>query len=138
MLVILDSDKAGSMESSRVLRKIGRGLGILVLAGTSTAANTDWPPLPSQGFISGRPAQATDVQNGDAIFVAAVQGKVIGKPLPIKIPQYAYVRDTHERVILVQAEDANGIKLFGVRGLDGKEAVVRDGDLELLGTQKPN
>ena len=47
------------------------------------------------------------------------------------------LRDTWERVILVQAEDANEIKLFGVRGLDGKEAVVKDGDLELLGTQKP-
>jgi hypothetical protein len=75
--------------------------------------------------------------NGDAVFVAAVKDVIVGKPLPISIPQYALLRNTHERVILVQAEEANGIKLFGVRGLDGKEAVVQDTDLELLGTERP-
>ena len=101
-------------------------------------ASPDWPTLPSTGFVTGRPAQKNDVANGDAVFVAAVKDVVIGKPLPITIPQYALLRDTKERVILVQAEEANGMKLFGVRGLDGKEAVVTDADLELLGTQKPS
>ena len=102
------------------------------------AASPDWPTLPSKGFVTGRPAHKNDVANGDAVFVAAVKDVVIGKPLSITIPQYALLRDTKERVILVQAEEANGMKLFGVRGLDGKEAVVTDADLELLGTQKPS
>lgn len=99
--------------------------------------SSEWPPLPSQGFITGRPAHQADVISGNAVFVAAIKDVVIGKPLPIPIPQYALMRDTHERVILVQAEAANGMKLFGVRGLDGKEAVVTEADLELLGTQMP-
>ena len=102
-----------------------------------TGASSDWPSLPSKGFIRARPAQMSDVSNGDAVFVAAVKDVVIGKPLPISIPQYALLHDKLERVIVVQAEEANGMKLFGVRGLDGKEAVVTETDLELLGTQTP-
>jgi hypothetical protein len=122
---------------STSLKKISRVLALFAIGGTTPGAASDWPPLPSKGFVAGRPAQKSDIANGDAVFVAAIKDVVIGKPLPIPIPQYALLRDTHERVILVQAEDANGIKLFGVRGLDGKEAVVKDTDLELLGTQKP-
>ncbi len=120
-----------------MLKKAARLLAFFALGGSAAGASSDWPPLPSRGFVTGRPAQASDVQNGDAVFVAAVKNVVVGKPLPIAIPQYALLRDTNERVILVQAEDANGIKLFGVRGLDGKEAVVKEADLELLGTWKP-
>ncbi|WP_131871209.1 MULTISPECIES: hypothetical protein [unclassified Bradyrhizobium] len=93
--------------------------------------------MPTYGFISGRPAQKEDVSKGDAIFVAAVNDVVIGKPLPLQIPQYALLRDKQERVILVQAEEANGIKLFGLRTLDGKEMVAKDTDVDLLGADKP-
>jgi hypothetical protein len=110
---------------------------LVVLGAASAAAAADWPPLPSSGFVAGRPAQKEDVAKGNAIFSAVVNGVVVGKPIAISIPQYALLRDTRQRVILVQAEVANGITLFGVRGLDGKEAVVRDTDLELLGTQRP-
>jgi hypothetical protein len=117
--------------------KATRILAVLGIGGMMIGASSDWPPLPSKGFITGRPAQKSDVKNGDAVFVAAVKDVVVGKPLPVSIPQYALLRAKFERVILVQAEEANGIKLFGVRGLDGKEAVVTATDLELLGTQRP-
>lgn len=100
-------------------------------------ADKAWPSLPARGFIQGRAAVPADVERGDAIFVAAVHGTVVGKPLAVEVPQYALLRDTSERVILVQVEEANGIKLFGVRHLAGKEAVVKDGDLELLGSKAP-
>jgi hypothetical protein len=112
----------------------------LMMGGVMSAnAASDWPALPSSGFVTGRPAHKEDVAKGDAVFVAASKDKdiVIGKPLSISIPQYALLNDTHEHVIVVQAEEANGFKLFGVRGLDGKESVVTEKDLELLGTQKP-
>jgi hypothetical protein len=110
---------------------------LLVLGGASAAAAAEWPPLPSSGFVTGRPAQKEDVAKGNAIFSAVVNGVVVGKPLPIKIPQYALLRDGHKPAILVQAEVANGMKVYGVRGLDGKQQVVTEKDIELLGTQKP-
>ena len=110
---------------------------LLVLGGASAAATAEWPPLPSSGFVTGRPAQKEDVAKGNAVFSAVVNGVVVGKPLPIKIPQYAVLRDGRKAVILVQAEVANGIKVYGVRGLDGKQQVVTESDIELLGTQKP-
>jgi hypothetical protein len=71
------------------------------------------------------------------VFVTIDKDVPIGKPLPILIPQYALLIKTGERVILVQAEETNGIRLLGVRKLNGKEAVVGEKDLELLGTQPP-
>ena len=41
-------------------------------------------------------------------------------------------------VIVVQAEIGKGIKLFGVRGLDGDKSTARDYELKLLGTKPPN
>jgi hypothetical protein len=122
---------------SAELKKAAGFLALFAIGVATVAASSEWPPLPSKGFVTGRPAQKSDVANGDAVFVAAVKDVVIGKPLPIEIPQYALLHENHERVILVQAEEANGMKLYGVRGLDGKEAVVTETDLELLGTRMP-
>jgi hypothetical protein len=122
---------------SAELKKAAGLLALFVIGETTVTASSEWPPLPSKGFVTGRPAHVSDVKNGDAVFVAAVKDVVIGKPLPISIPQYALLHNNHERVIVVQAEEANGMKLIGVRGLDGKEAVVTDTDLELLGTEMP-
>jgi hypothetical protein len=127
------------LTEAELMRKIATLVGLLMGGAASAGAASDWPALPSSGFVTGRPAHKEDVAKGDAIFVAASKDKdiVIGKPLSISIPQYALLNDTHQRVIVVQAEEANGMKLFGVRGLDGKEAVVTETDLELLGTRKP-
>jgi hypothetical protein len=40
--------------------------------------------------------------------------------------------------ILIQAEEARGFKLFGVRDLDGMEHVATEIDLQLLGTRRPD
>jgi hypothetical protein len=119
------------------LRRIAGLLALFTIGSTSMGISSDWPALPSKGFVTGRPAHIEDVNNGDAVFVAAVNGVVIGKALATLIPQYALLRNTRERVVVVQAEEANGIRMFGVRGLDGKEAVVTEADLELLGPQIP-
>ncbi|SJZ35799.1 hypothetical protein SAMN02745126_00614 [Enhydrobacter aerosaccus] len=58
--------------------------------------------------------------------------------MAIPVPQYGYLRDSNERVIVVQAEEANGMKMFGVRALDGQESVVTEEDIELLGVTKPS
>ena len=105
------------------------------VAGTAAGSSPAWPPLPSRGFITSRAADSADFENGDAIFVAAFDDRVIGQPIPIEVPQYACLRATRERVIVVQAEYAKGLKLYGVRGFDGKAAVIKDDELELLGTR---
>ena len=59
----------------------------------------------------------------------------------IMIPQYVYLIDgpsTKIPVIIVQAEEANSIRLFGVRDLGGKEHVAKESDLELLGDKPPS
>jgi len=101
-----------------------------------------WPPLPTSGFVSGRPATQQDVRDGNAVFVAEVGGKVIGQPLPIDIPQYALHVDgdtqQRTRVIVVQAERAGGIEMVGFRNIaTGGDGVGTRPEFELLGRSKP-
>ena len=110
---------------------------LLFLAGTSAGAEPAWPPLPTSGFLVGRPASQTDVSNGDAIFALGIKGKIIGRPLSIQIPQYAVLKETKERVIVVQAEEANGLRILGVRTFNGKATAAMQHEVELLGTQRP-
>src|SRR5262249_42853436 len=119
------------------LKKVAQLLALCSVGISAAAAAAEWPPLPAQGFIKGRAAQQDDVAKGNAVFAAIVNGVVVGKPLPIAIPQYAQLRSSHAPVIVLQAELANGLKVYGVRGLDGKNAVVSESDLELLGTKRP-
>jgi hypothetical protein len=105
--------------------------------GTAAFAAEKWPALPAKGFVTGRPAQPTDVDDGNAIFVASRQGKVVGKPLAIAIPQYAILTEPNLQVIVVQGEEVNGEQVFGVRDLAGGEYVVKAEHIQLLGTKKP-
>jgi len=122
------------------------GLATLLLAlGISAAAAQAsppvWPPLPTTGFISGRAATDKDVADGNAVFVLKGYGVYFGKPMDVVIPQYAYLTKRGEKpvpVIVIQAEVGGGIKLFGVRGLDGDKSTARDYELKLLGTKPPN
>jgi len=117
---------------------------ILILAVSAVSAQTapvNWPPLPTTGFISGRAATDKDVADGNAVFVLKAYGGYFGKPMDVVIPQYAYLTKRGEKpvpVIVVQAEVGGGIKLFGVRGLDGDKSTARDYELKLLGTKPPN
>jgi hypothetical protein len=106
-----------------------------------TASSPAWPPLPTTGFISGRAATEKDVADGNAIFVLKSYGAYFGRPLDIVIPQYAYLTKRGEKpvpVIVIQAEVGGGIKMFGVRGLEGDKSTARDYELNLLGTKPPN
>jgi hypothetical protein len=105
------------------------------------SAKPNWPPLPTTGFISGRPATDKDVIDGNAVFALRAYGTPFGKPLDVTIPQYAYLRKKgHEPtpVIVVQAELGKGLKIFGVRDLNGKAATAKESELQLLGTHPPD
>ena len=97
----------------------------------------------SQVFVqSGRPADFADVHSGQAIFVARVNGQLVGRPLPIPLPQYAFQVDpeTQQRTpcIVVQAEEANNRQIIGGRRVpDGQELVGFIDDFELLGSSPP-
>lgn len=116
---------------------LSAGTLVLMVATMSFAADPEWPALPVKGFISGRPATEQDVANGNAIFVAKVGNAVIGKPISVTIPQFAYWRDAAGKkvpVVIVQAEEASGMRLFGFRDAAGKDHVATEPELDLLGT----
>jgi hypothetical protein len=116
-------------------------LALGLAAAAAQTAPVNWPPLPAKGFVSGRPATDEDITAGDAVFVLKAYGIYFGKPMAIAIPQYAYFTRRGEKpvpVIVVQAEIGKGIKLYGVRGLDGKTDTARDYEIELLGTTPPH
>lgn len=100
-----------------------------------------WPELPKEGFITGRAATRDDIDNGHAVFVLEAAGKIIGQPLDITIPQYAYHVDkkTGERTpgIIIQAEQARGNKIVGMRTFNGTEIAGLLREYELLGTARP-
>jgi len=122
---------------------------LLIIAFLATeAATEEWPPLPKQGFISGRVATPADVAAGKAVFSAAVGGGAVGKstPIRIQIPQYAYYKEdgTKSPVIVLQAErvDIQGAKAVqmtsvGAVRLDGQKFIGLLTSFELLGRTPP-
>ena len=108
--------------------------------GADQNAGQTWPALPATGFVSGRAATDKDVADGNAVFALRAYGIAFGKPLDIVIPQYAYlIRNGQQKlpVIVVQAEDGKGIKIFGIRDFNGKTATAKQSELQLLGTHPP-
>ena len=104
-------------------------------------AGQSWPPLPTTGFVSGRAATDKDVAEGNAVFVLRAYGTAFGKPLDVVIPQYAYlIRNGQQKlpVIVVQAEEGKGIKIFGIRDFNGTPATAKQSELQLLGTHPPD
>src|SRR5262245_38474873 len=125
------------------MRKTACAALLIVLLLATDAAAEDWPPLPKQGFTSGRVATAADVAAGNAIFSAAVGGGAVGKstPIRIEIPQYAYYKEggTKIPVIVLQAErvDIQGAKAVqmtsvGAVRLDGQKFIGLLTSFELL------
>jgi len=73
--------------------------------------------------------------------VLRAYGVPFGKPLDVAIPQYAYLTKRGRQpvqVIVVQAEQGKGIKIFGVRDFSGKAATAKEFEVQLLGTNLPN
>jgi hypothetical protein len=123
---------------------------LFVLFLGTEAVTQDWPPLPKQGFISGRAATPADVAAGNAIFSATVGGGAVGKstPLRIKIPQYAYYKEggTKIPVVVLQAErvdirkeSGEVVHMTSVGALkpDGKKVIGLLTSFELLGQVPP-
>lgn len=111
---------------------------LLAVCSVTASAEGAWPPLPKTGFVAGRAATQADVNNGSAGF--AIGGNdVVGSPLSITIPQYAYFNDngTMVPVVLIQAEAAQGKQLAAGRKADGSIVVGFLSDFTLLGTQPP-
>jgi len=113
---------------------------LAAITGLGAGTTGSWPALPHSGFISGRAATVADIDAGNAVFVAAVNNVVIGKPIAIPIPQYVYLTGAQGGMIpaiLVQAEEARGKQLCGVRDFSGQEHVVTLPELRLLGKTPP-
>jgi hypothetical protein len=106
-----------------------------------SATDSDWPELPSNKFVAGRAATEADVKRGHAIFLAYLGGVPSGRPAPIAIPQYGYLLGEdglRTPVVVVQAEIAPQATLIGVRDAQGKEYVVTEPEVILLGTSRPS
>lgn len=98
---------------------------------------SEWPDLPTEGFVSGRPATSEDLDAGRALFAAPEYLQ----PISIDIPQYAKWHG--DRVIVIQAE-SGGTSQGGTMDLltlrrvaDGALFLARRDDVQLLGQEKP-
>ena len=103
-----------------------------------SALAESWPALPAADFTKGRAATRDDVDEGRAVFVGEVNGMIIGVPLDITIPQYAYlIRDGKKQaVIVIQAEQIQNDKIIGAKLLNGQDIAGFMQDFELLGNQQ--
>lgn len=111
-------------------------------AAASAATTPAWPPLPTSGFLAGRAATLRDAQEGTAVFVAESNGRSLGTPLAIDVPQYALLvsRKTGRkiRVIVIQAERAAGTDTVGYLDLEtGLKGVTTLPEITLLGRKPP-
>ena len=102
-----------------------------------------WPPLSDFKSISGRYATEEDVNTGAAVFMLRSEGENIGVPLDIQIPQYAIHTDQETgektRVVVIQAEEANGSKVIGaVNIITGEHVAALYFEFEFLGTNISN
>lgn len=101
----------------------------------------EWPALTEFSFVSGRAATEEDVNAGSAVFVLKVDGKPVGIPINIKLPQYAIHVDSESggktKVVVLQAEEADGNQYFGaVDILEGTYLLGFANEFDLLG-EKP-
>jgi hypothetical protein len=107
---------------------------------TSNDNSMPWPNLPISKFISGRVADESDVERGDAVFVSRIDGALCGAPAPITIPQYAFLLNedgSRNPVVVVQAEINELGTFLGLRDAQGKEYVVTEPEAMLLGRSHP-
>ena len=104
-----------------------------------TALAETWPPLPTEDFTKGRAATRGDVDEGRAVFVGEVNGMMIGVPIDITIPQYAYLNRDGKKlvVIVIQAEQVQNDKIIGAKLLNGQDIAGFMQDFELLGNHQP-
>jgi len=103
---------------------------------TVAAEKVDYPPLPTEGFVTGRIATQEDVNNGNAAFATLPEQKVVRQAVPIPVPQYAVYRggQKHELMFVIQVEKVNGKVTIGARPVEGGDVVIgTPTDFMLLG-----
>jgi len=115
---------------------------------TGATAPIDWPDLPKDCFVRGRPSTSADLRKGCGTFMldrdkAGRTEISTGMPLDVAIPQYAWLVDETSGkktpVILIQAEEGWGIKTVGYKDLESHSfGVALLDDLILLGRKKPS
>lgn len=115
---------------------------LVAISASAAASGIAWPRLSGVGHVTGRAATEADLAKGHAVFVLRTEGAAVGKPIKVRIPQYAMHvdPDTGEEtpVVLVQAEEGEGIRMAGYVGVrDGAKAVCLLSELRLLGTAVP-
>lgn len=101
-----------------------------------------WPDLSTIKFVSERAATEEDINQGAAVFLLQSDGKNIGRPLNIEIPQYAIHTDgeTGEKsnVVVIQAEEANGQQVVGAIVIESNDHMAGLlNEFELLGKVQP-
>ena len=103
-------------------------LQVWVVAEGEKKGSISWPPLPKKGFVKGRAASFEDVELGNAGFYFKIEGRIIGVPLDIAIPQYAIHRnsETGEQTpgIIIQGEH-----LLNLMNGYGPVIIMTPGDL---------
>ncbi|WP_105053686.1 hypothetical protein [Psychrosphaera saromensis] len=100
-----------------------------------------WPPLSDYKYTSGRQATEDDINSGAAVFMLQIEGKSIGRPIDLLIPQYAVHIDqeTGERsnVIVIQAEENDESQVIGAINIKTNEYLAAlKYEFEFLGNLK--
>lgn len=101
-----------------------------------------WPSLSEISFSKGKPATEDDVNSGAAVFVLKVDETVVGVPIDIEIPQYAFHIDQETGnktpVIIIQAEESQGKKYIGAISTSKDDYMIGFiYEFELLGNTAP-
>lgn len=107
------------------------------------AGEVAWPDLKSFKYVSGRIAKEEDIKNKSALFVLKANGKYIGSPIKILLPQYAIhtneKTNLRTRVVIIQAESAQGINMYGAINIrNGKGIIEIPSTFKLLGRKIKN
>jgi hypothetical protein len=97
----------------------------------------DWPDLSSIAVVAGRSASNADVEAGTTVFELRSEGRLVGEPLAVTVPQYVYHVKDGERIpaVLIPAERTANVEVAGIRYLDGTYGACLLSELELLGTE---
>ena len=119
---------------------------ITALLGVNTNLSSDeivWPDLPQSGFLVGRSATTEDLDNGTAVFTLKTNGKYVGHPVNVEIPQYAIHTDeetgSRTPVVIVQVETNGEVTAVGYRDVrDWSDGIGLFHEFDFLGKNRPS
>ncbi|WP_309396912.1 hypothetical protein [Cerasicoccus maritimus] len=96
-----------------------------------------WPDINSFEATVGRLATAEDTRANRASFILEADGKRIGQPIDMVLPCFAWYHCDEDkekkRVVIFQAEEADGKRYFGGWLIDDEEQIVGlESDFKIL------